>query len=90
MIFSFILLSLVKLGHGYTTEALADQITKLPGAENLNIEFNQFSGYLEIPGSEGASKFIHYWFVESMNNPASDPLAFWTNGGPVRIFSNKL
>lgn len=67
----------------YTPEALADQITDLPGAENLDINFNQFSGYLNIPGVDGnMTKFMHYWFVESTNDPASDPLAFWTNGGP--------
>ena len=27
-------------------------------------------------------KNIHYWFVESESNPATDPLVFWTNGGP--------
>ena len=27
-------------------------------------------------------KHIHYWFVESENNPETDPLTFWTNGGP--------
>jgi carboxypeptidase C (cathepsin A) len=25
---------------------------------------------------------MHYWFVESMNDPVNDPIAFWTNGGP--------
>ena len=29
---------------GYTDEALADQIKNLPGTENLNVKFNQFSG----------------------------------------------
>lgn len=67
----------------YTPEALADQVTNLPGAENLDITFNQFSGYLNIPGVNGnMTKFMHYWFVESMNDPANDPIAFWTNGGP--------
>lgn len=64
--------------YGYTEEALADQITNLPGAENLSINFNQFSGYLTVDGT----KQMHYWFVESMNNPAEAPVAFWTNGGP--------
>jgi carboxypeptidase C (cathepsin A) len=67
----------------YTPEALADQVTKLPGSENLDLKFNQFSGYLDIPGSKGSLKHIHYWLVESMGSPSSDPLAFWSNGGPV-------
>jgi carboxypeptidase C (cathepsin A) len=62
----------------YTPEALADQVTNLPGAENLELNFNQFSGYLTVNGT----KNLHYWMVESTNKPASDPVAFWTNGGP--------
>ena len=69
-----------------TPEALADQVVNLPGTEGLDIKFNQFSGYLDIPGTSGSlSKHMHYWFVESEQNPSSDPLGFWTNGGPVRI-----
>ena len=67
----------------YTPEALADQVVNLPGSENLDIKFNQFSGYLSIPGTTGQlSKKMHYWLVESMSNPATDPIALWTNGGP--------
>jgi len=69
--------------NAYTEEALADQVLNLPGAESLKVAFNQFSGYLTIPGTKGgATKHMHYWFVESMNSPVKDPLAFWTNGGP--------
>jgi len=25
---------------------------------------------------------MHYWVVESQTDPANDPIAFWTNGGP--------
>jgi hypothetical protein len=55
----------------YTPEALADQILPgtLPGSEKLNINFNQFSGYLTV----GGSKNMHYWLVESMNSPSTDP-----------------
>lgn len=48
----------------YTSEALADQIKpgSLPGADKLNITFNQFSGYLNIDGTSGSkTKFLHYW-----------------------------
>ncbi|CAM9525399.1 unnamed protein product [Ectocarpus fasciculatus] len=62
----------------YTEDAVKDQITNLPGAENLDVTFNQFSGYLTVDDT----KQMHYWFVEAMNNPADAPVAFWTNGGP--------
>lgn len=81
-----IAISLALLGQcvaQYTPEALADQVVNLPGSENLDIKFNQFSGYLSIPGTTGQlSKKMHYWLVESMSQPDVDPLAFWTNGGP--------
>jgi carboxypeptidase C (cathepsin A) len=66
------------LGFDYTDDALADQITELPGL-NWQPDFNQFSGYLNLQGSE---KFIHYWLVESEVEPEKAPLVFWTNGGP--------
>lgn len=69
--------SAVALGD-YTPEALADQITSLPGAEGLDFKFNQFSGYIKV----NSTKNLHYWLVESQNDPATDPIAFWTNGGP--------
>ncbi|KAJ1425470.1 peptidase S10, serine carboxypeptidase, partial [Ochromonadaceae sp. CCMP2298] len=66
----------------YTEAALADQVTNLPGASSLDLKFNQFSGYLNIPGVSGEdTKFMHYWFTESEGS-SKDPVAFWTNGGP--------
>jgi carboxypeptidase C (cathepsin A) len=65
-------------GTQYTTDALNDQITELPGLTG-QIPFNQFSGYLNLPDTK---KQIHYWFVESESKPDTDPLVFWTNGGP--------
>lgn len=72
--------ALLQLGAAYTPEALADQITALPGAESLTIPFKQFSGYIDVPGV--STKHMHYWLVESASDPANDPVAFWTNGGP--------
>ena len=67
----------------YTPEAIADQITDLPGIEPIAdlVKFNQFSGYLNINASTG--KRIHYWLVEASEvDPATAPVVFWTNGGP--------
>jgi len=63
----------------YTNEAINDQIIDLPGSDNGLFNFNQFSGYINLPGTK---KHIHYWFVEAETNPESAPLVFWTNGGP--------
>ena len=48
---SFILLSIYStIVYGYTSEALADKITSLPGAEIIQskINFNQFSGTIVL------------------------------------------
>ena len=42
---------------------------------------NQWSGYIPIANGE---RFIHYWFIESENDPANDPVTIWYQGGPVR------
>ncbi|WKY14623.1 hypothetical protein Q1695_000282 [Nippostrongylus brasiliensis] len=55
----------------------ADMVFDLPGL-TFTPNFNQHSGYLSA--SEGVS--LHYWFVESQGNPATDPLVLWLNGGP--------
>ena len=66
------------LSFQYTSEALLDQVTELPGL-NWKPEFNQFSGYINLPDTE---KYIHYWLVESEMDVELAPLVFWTNGGP--------
>ncbi|GAM23893.1 hypothetical protein SAMD00019534_070680, partial [Acytostelium subglobosum LB1] len=38
----------------------------------------QYTGYLTV----GTSKHYFFWFIESRNNPSSDPVALFLNGGP--------
>eukprot|EP01084_Bolivina_argentea_P255708 430212_1 len=65
----------------YTKEASGDQITNLPGLDAAILaKYNMFSGYIDVYPAH--NKSIHYWFVESLNNPLTDPIAIWTNGGP--------
>eukprot|EP00608_Synchroma_pusillum_P008497 CAMPEP_0198429554 /NCGR_PEP_ID=MMETSP1452-20131203/8168_1 /TAXON_ID=1181717 /ORGANISM="Synchroma pusillum, Strain CCMP3072" /LENGTH=457 /DNA_ID=CAMNT_0044149965 /DNA_START=4 /DNA_END=1377 /DNA_ORIENTATION=- len=62
----------------YSSAALADEVTELPGQDWTELPFRQFSGYIQISDT----KQIHYWFTESEGNPQTDPVVFWTNGGP--------
>jgi carboxypeptidase C (cathepsin A) len=43
------------------------------------VEFKQFSGYVTLPNGHGK---LFYWYVESQGDPDTDPLVWWTNGGP--------
>eukprot|EP00300_Choanocystis_sp_HF-7_P024605 c26105_g1_i1.p1 GENE.c26105_g1_i1~~c26105_g1_i1.p1 ORF type:complete len:472 (+),score=104.62 c26105_g1_i1:28-1416(+) len=54
-----------------------DLITELPGW-NGPTPTAQYSGYMQV----SPTNFLHYWFVESSNNPATDPVILWLNGGP--------
>ena len=42
-------------------------------------KYDVYSGWQNITGSD---KRLHYLLVESMNDPTTDPLILWTNGGP--------
>ena len=54
-----------------------DLITEdLPGCGHWN--FDAYSGYIPV---DNKNKF-HYMFVESQNNPQTDPLLIWFTGGP--------
>jgi cathepsin A (carboxypeptidase C) len=44
-----------------------------------NIGFGLYSGYVGVPGS---NKQLHYIAAQSQNNPATDPVIVWFNGGP--------
>lgn len=74
---SFLLLILLEFSSGQT--ALDHQVTYLPGF-NGAIKFKSYTGYLKANATRG--HYLFYWFMESQNNPATDPVVWWTNGGP--------
>jgi len=62
-----------------TPAAAADRITSLPGLA-APLPFDMFSGYITVDESHGRALF--YWFVESANEPSTDPILIWLQGGP--------
>jgi carboxypeptidase C (cathepsin A) len=55
-----------------------DEITSLPWWSPKSLPSKQYSGYLTV----NKISHLHYWFVESENDPATDPVVLWLNGGP--------
>jgi hypothetical protein len=57
-------------------------ITSLPGLPTLP-PFAMSSGYISFPSPIlKTTHNIFHWVVESSENPLTDPIVFWTNGGP--------
>ena len=62
----------------YSSEALNDAITTLPGLDpKIRANYSKFSGYIDVYPAHNRS--IFYWFIESLNDPTHDPIAVWTN-----------
>ena len=77
MLTSFAVLALVT---SVTALSPSDfEIASLPGLD-APPTFKQYAGLLPI--NDGAGTELFFWFVESAKAPATDPLVFWTNGGP--------
>ncbi|KAI5284915.1 hypothetical protein KEM54_000962 [Ascosphaera aggregata] len=50
-----------------------------PSILGIDPGIKQYSGYLDDNEND---KHLFYWFFESRNNPESDPVVLWLNGGP--------
>ncbi|CCK72559.1 carboxypeptidase C KNAG_0K01950 [Huiozyma naganishii CBS 8797] len=59
-------------------EAYALRIRAVDPAKLQIDNVKQWSGYLDY----GESKHFFFWFFESRNDPANDPVILWLNGGP--------
>ncbi|KAG7349775.1 serine carboxypeptidase [Nitzschia inconspicua] len=56
-----------------------DKIGDLPGL-HFDPGFDQYAGYFTVNKEHHRNMF--YWYVESQGDPDTDPVIFWTNGGP--------
>lgn len=54
-----------------------EEVISLPGWSGA-LPSKMYSGYLDV----SATKHLHYVLVESQNEPSSDAIAIWFNGGP--------
>lgn len=58
-----------------------DQIIGLPGQPIGKVDFNQYSGYVNVDKKAGRALF--YWLIESpVKSGHPKPLVLWLNGGP--------
>jgi carboxypeptidase C (cathepsin A) len=51
---------------------------KEPGLCESTQGVRSYSGFIDI----AEDKHLFFWFFESRNNPLSDPITMWLNGGP--------
>ena len=68
-----------------TPSAVTDEIKALPGWDGA-LPSRHYAGHVNAGTATEAGvahqMYEHYYFVESENDPANDPLIVWTNGGP--------
>ena len=63
----------------YRSAPIENQILSLPGWSRP-LPSKQYSGFVDA--SVNGTVKMHYWFVESENDPKNSPLVLWFNGGP--------
>jgi len=55
-----------------------DLVQSLPYLDPFPNDYGIYSGYIDA----SPSKHLHYMFIESSNDPSTDPIVVWYNGGP--------
>jgi carboxypeptidase C (cathepsin A) len=65
---------LAALATAYPTADKVDSLEQMP-----DLSFGMYSGYVAIPNTQ---KKLHYVATLSQNDPATDPIILWFNGGP--------
>jgi carboxypeptidase C (cathepsin A) len=73
---AIVLLGLLASSAVLAADKKADVVEALPLCAPLPSKW--YSGYLPVT----VTKALHYVFIESLSNPATDPILIWFNGGP--------
>uniref|UniRef100_A0A915P6J0 Carboxypeptidase n=1 Tax=Meloidogyne floridensis TaxID=298350 RepID=A0A915P6J0_9BILA len=81
ILFLFIFNSKINCFNKFSKQKNLNKINNLPGLES-EINFNHYSGYLQVSNYH----FLHYWFVESQNDPENDPITAKENYEAVKQF----
>eukprot|EP00729_Bicosta_minor_P008152 gene8152-24807_t len=58
-----------------------DEIKEMPGWAGA-LPSKQYSGFLSVTDANNQHIMMHYNFVESQGDPATDPIILWQQGGP--------
>ena len=74
---NLILLVLVQIA-STIAKNLTSKVTSFPGIDSSLMLSDWYSGYYPVSNS----KHLHYLFIESLNEPSTDPVIIFFNGGP--------
>ncbi|KAL9644533.1 hypothetical protein ABK040_009397 [Willaertia magna] len=77
---TFLIASLILVELIFCQQFVPQQVLNVPGYVGNKVNFKQYSGHVPVNATTG--RYLFYWFVQSQNDPANDPVLLWLNGGP--------